>query len=160
MEARFNFLYEAGELYPALLQEISRLTPGDDASLDAWADRWGMTAEWCKAQARETLANHHAHAFNGFDMTRHSWGGSCYELTPFGWIGDRDRPSPAWTHKDREAFQRLAHYTCGGQSFATIARSAGVSVQAVHESVHTLATLICLPLRPTGAGRPRKRPIS
>jgi hypothetical protein len=158
MHARFDFLLEADALYPDLLIELSTLAPDDDASLDDWANRWGLTPDWCTAQARASLADHCAG--EGFDMTRHGWGVACDELTPFGWTADPDRPRPTWTHKDREAFQRLAHFVCGGQSFTRIASEAGVSVQAVHESIRQLGALIGLPLRTVQAGRPRHSPIS
>jgi hypothetical protein len=143
--ARFWFLCEADELYPALLRELATLSPDDDASLDDWANRWGLTADWCKAQARASLADHCVG--EGFDLTRHGWGVACDELTPVGWTADPDRPRLTWTHKDREAFQRLARYACGHQSFTEIAANEGKDRQTIHESVRRLATQIEMPLR-------------
>jgi hypothetical protein len=157
--ARFLFLCEAAESNPTILKELATLEPDDETALGAWAERWGLTADWCKAQARAAITDHRA-GVDGFSVTRHGWGWSGDELTSFGWTADPGRQPPMWTHKDREAFQRLAHYVCGRQSFARIASEARVSVPTVHESVRSLAALIGLPLRPTLAGRPRKRPAS
>ncbi len=151
--ARLLFLFTVDEVEPSVRQALYRIDSSDGVSLGIWAERWHLSAPWCLAYARETLA----------DRQRFGVGHSCWSDDPAdapGWFeGDAPKTLERRNRlRNREHFHWLARAVVKREPYTTIADDAHQAVATVSDACGRLAEFIELPLMPRRRGRPRRLP--
>ena len=155
---RFVFLQHAAKQYPGVLRTLGEI--GSVSELPDWADRWGLSDQWCQAYALETWKAWQRHPTMGRTYWMHANDDVEGELVLDGGNG---APVPR-PRKVPDHFEWLVDFQVGGRSYADIAlgRRQGdktsVSLGDLHHvrsGCRTTAKMIGLTLRPARRGRPR-----
>lgn len=155
--ARFVYLCRLAELHPAVLVELLAIQSEHGPAFEAWAARWWLKDDWCKAHARTTVRFWRAHPDRGAGLYWLDRG----DVTGMLVHGSTPRVQPVL--KVPEHFDWLVRFQMGA-TYSSLAprvvvpdiHGGGVRIDAVtiRTACHRLAALMCLTLRPVSRGRP------
>ena len=152
--ARWQYLVRLAALYPAVLEELRALGVADGPAFEAWARRWRLTDDWCRAYAAATLEAWARWRPSGTYWFDRADRGAIWEPTV--------RPRPRL--KEPHHFDWLIRYQRGA-TFSSLAPRARVrkadeepyeriDAGTVRDACRTLADFMGLTLRRTSRGRP------
>jgi hypothetical protein len=145
--ARWVYLQVLTNEYPHVLTSLATIPLEDVQARETWAQRWGLTAAWCRAYADATQ-----HAWQHYPMMR---GRAWFQPAEAGVFSDGDLLAvPSRPLKDPQHFVWLAHFQAGRPWLRISAGPPRADIKTVREAAQSLAVALRLPLRPTRPGRP------
>lgn len=155
--ARWIFLQTVARVEPQVLTTLDAIRAGADGGperveLDLWAERWNLTAAWCRAYAENTWRMWRT--LKGCPRCWFDRAGLAGEL-----VSNKNIEPPPRPLKNPLHFEWLARLQLSDASLTAIATAAGTTAPVVHEACKVLAKLLDIETRRNRRGRPRN-PIS